>query len=145
MKSIALNDFLTLLEILGREKLRWKICTVTLLALTVTACTQTSVQPMSKDTFKIDTSAAPACGPAGARNVAFEAAAIEVIRQGGDKFIIQGDRSKMDGWSGTYGQGMIVKMIPEHSPEASNALSARETLGADWRTVVQKGVSNTCT
>lgn len=115
------------------------------IAIIASACAQTSVQQMSKDTFKVDTTAAPACGPAGARNVAFRAAAIEVIRKGGDKFIITGDQSRMDGWSGTYAQGMIVKMIPDGSREARNALSARETLGADWQTIIAEGVQNTCT
>lgn len=120
--------------------------------LAVGACTSTSVQPMSKDTFKVATDAAPACGSAGARNVAFTAAAIEVIRKGGDKFIILGDNTDtgLTGniFSGTlmnnYSQGMVVKMVAEGSAEAVNALSARETLGADWQTVVAEGVPNTC-
>ncbi|MPQ92800.1 MULTISPECIES: hypothetical protein [unclassified Thioclava] len=125
---------------------------VTLAALTLAGCATTDVQPMSRDTFKIDTHAAPACGPTGARNVAFRAAAIEVIRRGGDKFIIMGDRSDMgmqgdifSGFNTNYAQGMVVRMIPEGSPEARNALSAREQLGADWQELVSKGVPNTCT
>jgi hypothetical protein len=100
---------------------------------------------MSKDTFKVDTHAAPACGPSGARNVAFKTAAIEVIRKGGDKFIIKGDQSQMDGWTGSFSQGMVVKMIQDGSREARNALSARETLGADWQAMVAEGVPTTCT
>lgn len=121
-------------------KTTFAICT----ALVLSACAQTTVQQMSRDTFKVDTSAAPACGPSGARNVAFKAAAIEVIRKGGDKFILADDRTDMDGWSGTHAQGMIVKMIPEGSREAGNALSARQTLGGNWQEIVQKGVPMTC-
>lgn len=115
------------------------------LALTVAACTETTVQPMSRDTFKVATTAAPACGPSGARNVNFRAAAVEVIRKGGDRFIVVGDDTGYDGWSGVHSQGMVVRMIPANSPEARNALSARETLGANWQEYVAKGVPNTCT
>lgn len=120
-------------------------------ALTLAGCATTSVQPMSQNTFKVATNAAPACGPAGARNVAFKAAAIEVIRKGGDKFIIVGDQTDMgmqgdlfSGMQTNFSQGMIVRMIPKDSREASNALSARKTLGANWREVVAEGVPNTC-
>jgi len=118
---------------------------------TLSACATTDVQPMSKDTFKVQTHAAPACGPTGARNVAFKAAAIEVIRKGGDKFIIMNDASDMGmqgdlftGFNTNFAQGMVVKMIPEKSKEASNALSAREQLGANWQEIVSKGVPPTC-
>ncbi|MDO5759383.1 MAG: hypothetical protein Q4P24_18520, partial [Rhodobacterales bacterium] len=113
-----------------------------LVALVVSACAQTDIQPMSADTFKVATSAAPACGASGARNVAFKTAAIEVIRKGGNKFVILGDQSDtglrgdiFSGFHQTYAQGMVVKMIPEKSPEARNALSARTTLGADWQEI----------
>lgn len=121
------------------------------LLLAVAACTQTQIQPMTKDTFKVATHAAPACGPAGARNVAFKSAAIEVIRKGGDKFVIVGDQTDsgmqgdiFSGFHQNYSQGMVVKMIPEGTREAANALSARETLGADWQTLVSKGAPTTC-
>ena len=115
------------------------------------ACAETSVQPMSKDTFKVATHAAPACGPTGARNLAFKAAAIEVVRKGHDKFIIVNDSTDsglqgdiFNGMYQNYSQGMVVRMIPENSREARNALSARETLGANWREIVSEGVPNTC-
>ncbi|GGE00768.1 hypothetical protein GCM10011345_02590 [Gemmobacter megaterium] len=115
------------------------------------SCAETSVQPMSKDTFKVQTHAAPACGPTGARNLAFKAAAIEVIRKGGDKFVIVNDSTGsglqgdfFSGFNQNFNQGMVVRIIPEGSREASNALSAREVLGASWQETVSKGVPNTC-
>ena len=115
------------------------------------ACAQTDIQPMSQDTFKVATHAAPACGPAGARNVAFKTAAIEVIRKGGDRFVILGDQSDsaltgnvFSGFQQNFSQGMIVRMIADNAPEARNALSARATLGDDWQQVVAKGVPTTC-
>lgn len=120
-------------------------------ALALAACANTDIQQMSKDTFKVQTHAAPACGPSGARDVAFRAAAVEVIRKGGDKFVIQHD-STGSGLQGSifnmqqnYDQGMVVRMIAGGSAEAGNALSAREVLGADWQEQVAKGVGNTCT
>lgn len=119
--------------------------------LALAACAETQIQPMTKDTFKVATHAAPACGPSGARNVAFKSAAIEVIRKGGDKFVILGDQTDsgmqgdiFSGFQQNFSQGMVVKMIPEGSREAANALSARETLGADWQELVAKGTPNTC-
>lgn len=127
------------------------------LALTVVvapllaACAQTQIQPMTRDTFKVATHAAPACGPSGARNVAFKAAAIEVIRKGGDKFAILGDQTDSglqgdfySGFQQNYSQGMVVKMIADGSAEAKTALSARETLGATWQEAVAKGTPTTC-
>lgn len=129
----------------------FKLSFTALLCLGVAACTQTQIQPMSKDTFKVATHAAPACGPSGARNVAFKSAAIEVIRKGGDKFLIMGDQTDSgmqgdfySGFQQNYSQGMVVKTVAEGSPEAKNALSARETLGADWQAVVAKGAPTTC-
>ncbi|MGO4917594.1 hypothetical protein [Pseudogemmobacter sp. W21_MBD1_M6] len=114
-------------------------------ALFLAACATTSIQPLTQDSFKVATNAAPACGPQGARNVAFQTAAIEVIRKGGDLFIIAGDSTNYDGWSGVSEQGMVVKMIDRKSGDASNALSAREILGANWQELVQKGAPTTCT
>lgn len=118
----------------------------------LTACAETSVTAMSRDTFKVQTNAAPACGPTGARNLAYKAAAIEVIRKGGDLYIIGGDRSDTgmsgDIFSGMYqnfAQGIVVRMIDKNSSEADNALSARETLGVDWQEQVTEGVPQTCT
>ncbi|MTH35365.1 hypothetical protein GL279_12215 [Paracoccus limosus] len=99
---------------------------------------------MSKDTFKIATNAAPACGPNGARNVAFKSASVEVIRRGYDKFVIVGDNHNSDFWSGAHEQDMVVRIIPEGSREAANALSARQQLGDDWQEQLAKGSPTTC-
>ncbi len=113
--------------------------------LVLSACAETTVQPMAKDTFKIHTQADFSCGAAGTRNIAFRAAALEVIRRGGDRFIILGDDTGYDGWSGIYDQGMVVRMVSPNSPDAHRALSAREILGPDWREKVAKGIPNICT
>lgn len=109
------------------------------------ACATTEVQPLTKSSFKVATRAAPACGAAGARNVAFRTAAVEVIRRGHDLFVIKGDTTGYDGWSGVNQQGMVVQLVDPRSRDAEDALSARETLGADWQTAVQEGTPITCT
>lgn len=113
-------------------------------AALLAACAHSSIQPMARDTFKVATNAAPACGPNGARNVAFKTAAVEVIRRGNDKFIIVGDNANEGFWSGNHQQDMVVRVIPENSPEAGNALSAREQLGPNWQEILAKGAPVTC-
>ena len=113
-------------------------------AVFLSGCATTSIQPLSRDSFKVDTSAESMCGPAGARNLAFQTAAIEVIRKGGDRFVIASDSTDFDGWTGTSRQGMVVRMIPTGSPEAANALSARETLGPDWARATRTGAPMSC-
>lgn len=109
------------------------------------ACATTEVQPLTQSSFKVATRAAPACGAAGARNVAFRTAAVEVIRRGHDLFVIKGDTTGYDGWSGVNEQGMVVQLVDPRSRDAKDALSARQTLGADWQTAVQEGAPITCT
>lgn len=123
----------------------------------ISACAQTSVQPLSQNTFKIATTAAPACGAQGARQVAFKAAAIEVIKQGGDRFIILGDQAGSQVTGGTFNpyggytvfssnnQDMIVRILSQSDVEYSNGLSARTILGPDWQAIVSEGIGNTCT
>lgn len=125
--------------------LRLQIFSITAIALILSACATTDVQQLSQTSFKVSTRGAPVCGSAGTRNVAFRTAAVEVIRRGHDLFIIQGDTTGYDGWSGVSEQGMVVQLIDASSPEAKNALSARQTLGADWQTLVQEGAPVTCT
>ena len=117
----------------------------TLLAIVLAGCAQSTIQQLSQTSFKVSTTAAPACGPQGARNVAFNTAAVEVIRKGGDLFIIEGDNTNYDGWSGVHSQGMVVRMVERGSSGASDALSARQVLGADWQSIVAEGTPNTCT
>jgi hypothetical protein len=105
----------------------------------------------------VATEAAPACGRTGARKVANQAAAIEVIRRGGDKFIFvsQNTGSRTTGASynaytgfQTYNsneQGLVVQMVERGDKDYGNALSARQVLGENWEEKVSKGVPNTCT
>lgn len=57
------------------------------------SCTSTSVTPISQNQFLLSTSAAPACGQAGASRVAARMAAVETIRRGYNRFVILGARS----------------------------------------------------
>lgn len=120
--------------------------------MSIAACAQTSIQPMSRDSFKVATIGDSLCGPAGTRNIAFRTAAIEVVRKGGDHFIVVTDQNDSEtygnpftGYDSNYLQGMVIRMIDAASPEAGNALSARAVLGADWQEQVKKGAPTSCT
>lgn len=111
------------------------------------ACATTDVQPLDQRTFKVATTAAPACGPSGARRVANQVAAIEVIRRGGDKFVFltSEEANFYTGYGNTsFQQGLIVRLVSDRDPQARNALSARGILGPDWPRIVEKGVPMTC-
>ena len=122
----------------------------------LTGCVQTSVQPLTQSSFKIATETEDLCGAKGAREVAFQSAAIEVIKRGADRFVVLGDQSRSEisggfftGYGGfeTYGsnmQDMVIQIVSKGDPDYSNALSARQTLGPGWQAIVEKGSPNTC-
>ncbi len=138
-----------------------KLPGMVLVIAALAACAQTDIQPLTQSSFKVATVAAPACGPSGARKVANQAAAIEVIKRGGDRFVFIADQSGShitgmtynaygNGFGGfqTYNaadQAMVVQMLKPGQPGFSDALSARQLLGPAWREIVEKGVPNTCT
>lgn len=57
-------------------------------AIGVAACANTSVMPISKDTYQITASVDSECGATGAQQIALKQAAVETIRKGYDKFLI---------------------------------------------------------
>ena len=126
-----------------------------ILAFGLAACAETSVQPLTQTSFKISTATSD-CGRKGARDIAFKAAAVEVIQRGGDRFVIVSDQSGSElaggfftGYGGfeTYNnslQDIVVQMIQKGDANYSNALSARQTLGADWSAIVAKGIPQVC-
>ena len=128
-----------------------------LACVSLLACAQTDIQPLTATSFMVATEAAPACGRSGARKVANQAAAIEVINRGGDKFVFvsQSTGSRTTGvtynaYTGfqTYNsneQGLVVEMVKRGDKNYKNALSARQVLGSNWQEKVAKGVPNTCT
>ena len=135
------------------------------LTLPLAACAQTSTIPIAQDAFQITSSAAPICGAAGAQRVAVRQAAVEVIRRGGDRFIIAGAQGgsqvvghtplvvQSTGYGGgiiyggapmvAHGQGLVVRMFRDGDPAAANALSARAELGPNWAEIA-KSTQLTC-
>lgn len=135
------------------------------LASLCVGCARTSTIPLAQDTIQVTTSAAPACGRQGAQQVAFRQAAVETIRRGYDRFIVVGGESGQTlvghtpivvqsmgrGGAVAYGgapmvghdQGLTIKMFRDNDPAASNAVSARDTLGPKWPELV-KSDSATC-
>lgn len=63
-------------------------------AVVLCGCAKSSTIPLSADTMRITTSAAPVCGATGAESVAFRRAAVETINRGYDKFIIIGGEAQ---------------------------------------------------
>jgi hypothetical protein len=120
------------------------------------ACAETDIQPLTATSFMVATEAAPACGRSGARKVANQAAAIEVIKRGGDKFIFVGESTGSRVTGTTYNtytgfqtynsneQGLVVQMLSKGQAGYNEALSARQLLGANWQEIVAKGIPNTC-
>lgn len=120
-------------------------------------CASTSVRDMSQDTFKLSTVTAPICGSNAAAETAYNNAAIEVIRRGGDRFVILSDQGGQE-YGGTIynpyagiatpivrgNQGLIVRTMGPDDEGYGKALSARRVLGPDWRKIVAKGPRKTC-
>lgn len=130
-------------------------------SLIVAACARTDVQPLSQNTFSVSTRAAPVCGASGARVVANQVAAIEVIKRGGDRFVFLSDQSgssvtgvTYNPYLGPYGgfgvnrsndQYLMVRMLKPGEAGFSEALSARQILGPEWQVIVAEGTPTSCT
>ncbi|MDA9224076.1 hypothetical protein N9P17_04095 [Tateyamaria sp.] len=132
------------------------IAVVGFTAFALAGCARTDIQPLSATSFKVATEAAPACGRSGAREVANQAAAIEVINRGGDRFIFVGESTgsrvtgvsyNSYGYAQTYNnneQGLVVQMLSKGDKGYENSLSARALLGNDWQEIVANGIPDTC-
>jgi hypothetical protein len=124
------------------------------LVIALSGCVETSIQPLSQSSFKV--SAESECGAKTTREIAFRSAAIEVIKRGADRFIVLGDQSgsKITGGQFTsYGgfiaydnntQDMVIQIVKAGDRGYSDALSAKDTLGPDWKNIVAKEASKTC-
>jgi hypothetical protein len=122
----------------------------------MSACVETSVQPLTKTSFKVATEAEDICGAKATREIAFKMAAVEVIQRGSDRFIVVADQSRsaitsvdytdFTGLivSGSSFQDMVIQIIGKGDPRYRDALSAREVLGPDWQAIVAKGKVDNC-
>lgn len=142
-----------------------------LLVLALAGCVETTTSRLSQNTIRIDASAAPACGKAGAVKLVNKMAAVETIRLGFDRYIIADssfqDNVRVVGYNtqtyGTYGYGgfnantystpimggsrdaaVIVHMFKSGDPQGRQAIDARQSLGTEWKAVVEKGAPTTC-
>ena len=134
-----------------------KMFIVAAFGITLVGCASTDVQPLTATSFAISTTAAPACGASGARKVANQAAAIEVIKRGGDRFVFVSQNSgsqvsgvNLDPYAGlqiyrSNSQGLVVQMLSRGEPGYNNSLSAKTILGPEWESIVAQGVPATCT
>lgn len=139
--------------------------------LLLTSCTNTltSTIPLSKDVIQITATAIPECGETGAQKVALRTAAIETIKHGYDKFIVDSmdyqDNVRATGrtpivkskdatgkitvsggqlvYGGSHNQRLTVKMFKGNDPKGKDAVSARKTLGPKWKKIINSK-SNSC-
>ena len=70
-----------------------KIICFVWIALSLAGCAATTVTPISNNQFMLSTSAAPACGRAGAAKVASKMASVETLRRGYQRFVVLGAAS----------------------------------------------------
>lgn len=123
----------------------------TIASLSLTACAFSSVQDMSRSTFQVSTTAAPICGKSGAAKVASKLAAIEVIKRGGDRFLLATSENSKSFGGFALGvpiskntRGVVVKMLEPTDADYDDGLSAREVLGDNWERQVKRGKPGTC-
>jgi len=120
---------------------------ILLAALVTSGCAQTSIQQLSKSRFQVASTTAPICGRSGATKITSKVAAIEVIKRGGDRFIIDTAHTSSEYSGGIMPrakQGITVEMIDKDHAAFDDALSAREVLGEKWEKQVRKGKPSTC-
>jgi hypothetical protein len=142
-----------------------------LLILAVAGCAESTTSRLSQNTIRIDVSAARVCGKAGTLRLVNKMAAVETIRLGYDRYIIVDsalqDNVRVVGYNaetfGTYGGGffnaqtytnpiirgsrdaaIIVQMFKSGDPQGRQAIDARQSLGAEWKAIVEKGAPTTC-
>ncbi|MFN9356908.1 MAG: hypothetical protein ACK6A4_08865 [Alphaproteobacteria bacterium] len=141
-------------------------------AVVLSACVRTSVMQVSQNQVVITAEAAPACGKGGSQQAAQEAAAIETIKRGYQRFIILEVGSENNvrvvrtppttattttgpggtatttftGGStiatGTHDTSIRIVMLNPCDQGFYKVLDARQVLGPDWEKKVQEGVKS---
>lgn len=113
------------------------------------------------NTFRVSTPNAQSCGLGRSREIALQTAAVQVLRQGGDRFIVVDETSETNlsgvtinrdfdevftgvGVQMRTDQGMLVRILKQGDAGFTNGMSARTVLGSDWQTAVAEGASTSC-
>jgi len=124
-----------------------------LIALLLIGCAQTSVTPLSRNQIMIHVNAAPVCGPDGASTVGLRTAAAHTLRNGFERFqVFAGDqgsdvmvinRPLSQGGTiitGRHSINLRVVMANPGDPMFANGLDARQILGDDWESYLEKDI-----
>ena len=134
--------------------------------LGLSACATTSVTPIGDQSFLLDVCADAECGSTGAASVATRMAAVETLRQGYDRYMVDGisssdntlllptfDIDRLAGETnsvslgvdryGSFDRTLTVRMLRPGNPGYTGAIDARAALGPNWERLVQRGIS-TC-
>ena len=115
-----------------------------LLAAMLTGCASVSTIPLSQNSFQLTTKASPECSADQTQRLAFKRAAAETIKYGYDTFIVSGTEFRPQAtaniWNGSAStlanQALTVTMYRTGDPAGSNALDARQVLGAKWQEAI---------
>lgn len=116
------------------------------MAAALCGCALSSTTQLSQDTVRVEASTAPICGSTSVQKIALRQAAAETIRRGYDRFIIVDDKAAVQriytnipGFAPpSHSNEVVVKMFRESDRAAGNTISARETLGPDWKELSSK-------
>ena len=160
-KSLPKDNTMKIYRTLG-------LCLAALLVLA--ECAKTDAVPLSSDEMQILVDAAPACGATGAQRIAVQAAAIETVRKGFDRFVVKAingvslasgmwtspttttainNRTAVSsgGWATIvrrHQNTVRIRMIRHGDPAAERAIDARSHLGPEWREKVADGAAGFC-
>ena len=124
------------------------------LALLV-GCVQTSSTQLSRSEAMIHVDVPPACGPAGASQVAMQAAATTTLRQGFERFQMYDGQQYSDvsvvpqplAPGGAlvirrHSMNLLVKMTNPGDAGYRDGLDARAILGDDWETRMNEDITS---
>ena len=137
------------------EKPLLKYANYTLLSafLVLSACAETSVTPLSNNQILLHTSVDSDCSKARAASVASQMAAIETLRRGFERYLIQNASTSSSyapiliDWNlydfGSKDAELQVLMLNPGDRDFNKAVDAKTTLGPEWKTLVEKGI-NSC-
>jgi hypothetical protein len=149
-----------------------RLAAICVAAVVLSACVRTSVMQVSQNQVVITTEAAPACGKGGSQQAAQDAAAIETIKRGYQRFIILEVGSENNVRvtrtmpttatttpgpggsatttftgggvvaSGSYDTALRIVMLNPGDEGFDQGVDARQVLGPDWEKKVKDGVKS---
>lgn len=118
----------------------WRALVLVIVGVVLSSCVSVGVVKLSQNTARVVVHGSGFHDATAAQQWAFRQSAITTIQCGFDQFIVlsaeAGGRHAAD-WGSTPVDALIIRMY--HATESDpEALDAREVLGEDWKTVVER-------